>query len=286
MRGLRRNARSGVWTRGKARRAGAQAPAVLLALWLLLPAGWPTAAAAAGADHRAAPGSEPRRLLVQLRDTPPNDRPSFNRGSDRSYTVSTGGSGDRDDALPPGVPDNGSVVSTSNSTRQLRVGAGERVRVDLPVVQSLQFHVAAGGAPDKVFAPGTKGPNAGPSGAVTPGGAEGGDPVRGRVRVPASGVVYFEAVSAFAARFAISGSRVWIELVPLRAGSVQAPAVPGEAGAIVIQGAVGEWIALGDADVALGAKSLQPIASAPAPACLWVRVYPDGGPAAEAGRVR
>jgi hypothetical protein len=91
-------------------------------------------------------------------------------------------------------------------------------------------------------------------------------------------VVYFEAVSAFVARFTLHGARVQVELVPLRVDGVTAPWIDPagvHAGALVVQGRVGEWIALGDTQLPDNAKSLNATASPPAPASVWVRVFPD-----------
>ncbi len=213
------------------------------------------------------PDKKPRPLLIQVRDAPPTGRPSFHRGADRSYTVSTGGGGDRDDQQAEGVG-NAVTLGAGSLVRQIHVLEGERVRVDLPSVQSLQFHAparlpsagksasAAGAAPGKA--------NVGHAGSAYP--------------PSASGVVYFEGVSAFAARFGLQGLRVWIELTPLRAGSVAAPVAEGSfgpVGPIILQGRVGEWIALGDTDVLTSAKGLSATAEPVAPAAVWVRIYPQ-----------
>ncbi|SPJ16728.1 exported hypothetical protein [Burkholderiales bacterium] len=220
----------------------------------------------------------PRHLLVRVRDTPPHGAAAFHRERDGSYTVSTGGGGDRDDLAPAGAANNATIVSTTGSVRLVRVLEGERVRVDLPSVQSLQFHVpiAGGGAgTPRPAAPGGRTPSAG----ATPG-AAGGSAARSGSGPAASGVVFFEAVTAFVARFALAPPGVRIELEPLRAGSVAAPY--GGTGtdpppAVTLLGRVGEWIALGDSDVQAYGKSLNATAEPATPASVWVRVDPDPG---------
>jgi hypothetical protein len=205
----------------------------------------------------AAPG---RALLVQVRDTPPASGASFRHGADGSYTVSTGGSGATDDARPDPGADNGTTLSTGNSSRALRVREGDRVRVDLPAVQSLQFHVPASAH----AAPGGGAP--GGSGATAP-----------AARGPgATGVVSFEAVSAFAARFFLQGPRVRIELTPLRAGGVVAPMIGGADAprALGVEGPVGAWIALGDPELGGPGPSLTPTAAPSTTSGVWVRVVP------------
>lgn len=193
---------------------------------------------------------------------------SFQRARDRSFTVSTGGgAADERGREIGGIADNGAVVATNASVRELRVREGERLRIDLPSVQSLQFRL-----PGKSTA-------AGAGGAA--GASVGGASTRpaGAGAVPVSGVLSFEAVSAFVVRFALAGPGVRVELRPLRPGTVQAPLVdaggPG-AGLIVLQGALGEWIALGDPEVPTGLRSLNASAEPPAPAGTWVRVLRAG----------
>jgi hypothetical protein len=227
-------------------------------------------ACAAGA---AGSGAAPRHLLVQVRDTPPQGPASVRHGADGSYAVSTGGGGERDERGAQ-APDNGSTLSTTNSVRRVHILEGERVRLDLPAVQSLQFHVplpaGAGGAPRGAAAGGS---TAGGSAAAA--GGAGGTPGAGP---SASGVVYFDAVSAFAARFALAGSTVLIELTPLRAGTVAAPyAAAGGAPdrPVTVSGRVGTWIPLGDTDLQDPARNLSATAEPPRPASVWVRVDPE-----------
>jgi hypothetical protein len=223
--------------------------------------GAPAGAADAGGGRADGPG--PRHLLVQVRDTPPPASPSVRRARDRSYTVSTGDGGASDE--PADAVHNGTTLSTGAAVRQLTLLEGEPVRIDLPAVQSLQFHLPTTGA-----APPASAKGAGPS---------------------ASGVVFFEAVTAFRARFALVGSQVRIELAPLRTGTVLAP--PLGVGAedpprpLFVAGRIGQWIALGDTELAGSMRSLSVTADPPTPASLWVRVLPgvatDGAEPAEAG---
>jgi hypothetical protein len=235
-------------------------------------AGWlPLCAAALGAGPDAAAprgAHEARTLLVEVRDAAPGGHPSFDRAADRSYTVSTGGAGDRDEG--PGAASNGYVAGAGSGHWSVRAREGERLRVDLPSVQSLQFHV---GARPAGAAQGSA--SKGGAGAVLP---SGGVPV-GTAPSPGSsvaGVVYFEAVSAFAASFRLQGAKVFVELAPLQAGGVEAPWVaqgPRAPGPLVLEGRVGEWFSLGDTEVA-PSRGLSPIAEPPAPAPFWVRVTP------------
>lgn len=216
-------------------------------------------------EAAAQAGAQPRDLLVHVRDTAPGTRPNFLHERDRSYTVSTGSGADRDERDVAGAS-NAQVLSTSNSVRLVRVREGEPVRVDLPSVQTLQFHVPLG-------------KTASSSRAAAASGAGGGN-ASGRAPGPAaSGVVYFEAVSAFAARFALVGSNVRIELVPLQAGGVAAPFVATAGGegrrAVTLFGHVGEWIALGDVDLVSSGKSLSVTAEPASQPSVWVRVEPD-----------
>jgi len=216
-------------------------------------------------DAAAQAAPQPRNLLVRVRDTAPGTRPNFLHERDRSYTVSTGSGADRDEREDAGAG-NATVLSTSNSVRLVRVREGEPVRVDLPSVQTLQFHVPLGKA------------GASSRSAAAPGATAGKAPI-GALGSAASGVVYFEAVSAFAARFALAGGNVRIELVPLQAGGIAAPFVAGPGGesarAIRLFGKVGEWIALGDVDLVPSGKSLSVTAEPPSPPSVWVRVDPD-----------
>jgi hypothetical protein len=222
-----------------------------------------------------APDPVKRVLRVEVRDAPPGYGASFVHGADNSYTVSTGGSGASVDARTAPMPDNSATVSTGGAREALRVREGESVRVDLPAIQSLQFRVPAGargaaapsstGAASRTASAGSSSPSPGaPAGASV------------------SGIVSFEAVSAFVARFSVRGREVRIDLVPLHEGGVTAPWTT-QAGAdsvVVVTGLVGEWIALGDAIVPSGARRLSAGATgtatpAPASGAIWVRVTPD-----------
>ncbi len=211
------------------------------------------------------PAHPARRLVIQVRDAAPASRPAFHRGRDNSYTVATGNGADRDDRAD--APGNGTSLSTTAGVRLLHVREGERVRVDLPTVQSLQFHVpiSTPGAPGKANAA-----SPASAAAAAPGSASAGPST--------SGVVYFNAVAAFSARFALAGPDVRIELTPVRTGTVAAPLIaagaPGE-NVVRLVGRVGEWIALGDPEVQTGGKSLSPTAEPPSPASVWVRVDPE-----------
>ena len=230
----------------------------------------PAPAAAVPADP-----PPPRVLLVQVREHSADALGAARRGADNSYTVSTQGGGDRDTRAT--ADDNGSTVSTGGGVHVLRVLEGERLRVDLPAVQSLQFHVPAASLPGNASrtaatgAPGSRGAGAGSAGGAAA--AAAGSAV--------SGVVYFEAVAAFSVRFALDGARVRIELQPLQAGRVAAPLVLPSGATdpapvpMLISGRVGEWIALGDTALAGGARSLLPIAQAPSAPGVWVRVEPE-----------
>ena len=210
----------------------------------------------------AAPDAGPRPLRVQVRDSAPGETGSVRRGADGSTTVSTAGDGH---ATAAGPADNGTTLSTGSVLRELVVLEGEPVRVDLPAVQSLQFHVpmVRPGGPPAGAPPGTPpGPAAG-----TPAGA--------------AGVLYFEAVAAFSARFSISGNQAQVTLVPLRTGSVAAPWIDGagNTGAagtrpVVLAGRIGDWISLGDSNLPRGGRTLMPTAEPPLPAAVWVRVLP------------
>lgn len=223
------------------------AAALFLLGVLLLPQ-----AGAAGAGG-AAPA---RRLRIEVSDSPAAGGGSFQRSADGAYTVSTRSP---DGAAAPGrdAAGNGYTLSTGNGTREVMVLEGEAVRVDLPAVQSLQFHVP-------VTLPGQKSPAAAAASAAP----------------AASGVVTFEAVSAFSARFALVGDQVQVRLVPLRVGGVAAPyaAAGAPAAPLTLTGRVGQWMALGDTDVPRGGKTLVPTADPPAPASVWVRVRPGDQP--------
>lgn len=248
-------------------------------------------AATLTAAHGAGSGAPaPRHLLVQVRDTPPLGHAAVRHGADGSYTVSTGGSGERDERGAQ-APDNGTTLSTGNSVRRVHIVEGQRVRVDLPAVQSLQFHVplpaagngkrAAGASAGAASAGTTTGTNTGTT--ATASGTTTGAAASAAPSV--SGVVYFDSVAAFAARFALSGSTVRIELQPLRSGTVAAPyaaaAGDGADRPVVVVGRVGEWIALGDTDLQDPGATLNVTAEPPRPASVWVRVDPE---AAEAAR--
>lgn len=210
--------------------------------------------------HAGQAGQGPRSLLVRVRDTAPGATPNFLRERDGSYTVSTGQGGDRDLRAGAAAADNSTLLSTSSSVRVLRVREGEPVRVDLPQVQTLQFHVPTG----KSTAPSQSARASGAARALTP---------------SAAGVVFFEAVASFSARFALMGDSVRIELVPMQAGGVAAPfAVAGGAEsvrAVTLVGRAGEWIALGDSDLVTSGQSLSVTAELPSQPTVWVRVDPD-----------
>ena len=223
-------------------------------------------------------GPGPRALLIQVRDTAPGtDHPNFLRERNGAYTVSTGSGGDVDERPSASAPNNSMVVSTTSSVRLVRLREGEPVRVDLPAVQTLQFHVPTGkgaGAPR----PKGGGSTTQPATGSAPGpGALG---ASGASTSAASSVVFYEAVTAFAARFALVGSGgVRIDLVPLQAGTVAAPFAVGPGGQsmhpVVLFGRVGEWIALGDADLVSSGKALTPTAEPPSLPSVWVRVVLD-----------
>jgi hypothetical protein len=204
---------------------------------------------------------DPQQLIVEVRLSAPQHDLAFDRRDDRSYTVSTGGAGSRDSR---GGASNSQVLETMASVQSFRVRAGEACRVDLPSVQTLQFHVPAPGASAAKPAA-----TAGASGA----GAAG-------VAPSVAGVVAFESVSAFAVRFSVSGNTVTARLQALQLGGVSAPMIGGNAARtpLVLHGTVGAWMALGDTDV-LPAWGLTPTADAPTPAQVWVRVRPDPGEA-------
>ena len=251
------------WLCGPRRNLGA----VLACTWLLL-GGAPV--------HAVDPGQAPQRLLIRVRDSAPGARPNFMHERDRSYTVSTGAGEDRDERVGTAATNNATVVSTSTSVRLLRVLEGEAVRVDLPSLQTLQFHVPLGNRAASTHASG------GAAASSTPGATSGaaGASAAGTAGGSASGVVYFEAVSAFAARFALVGSNgVRIELEPLQAGGVAAPFAVAPGGqsvrAVTLLGRVGEWIALGDNDLVTSGKSLTATAQPPSQPTVWVRVEPD-----------
>jgi hypothetical protein len=249
------------------------------------------AAGTASGAAFAGPGAPPRHLLVQVRDTPPQGPAAIRHGADGSYSLSTGSGADRDDrgAL---APDNATVLSTSNRLRRVHLVEGERVRVDLPAVQSLQFHLSQSSSTSTSTGKGAAAPTGGARGAAgssassAPAGAgstgstgstgnASGSGSAGASGAAVSGVVYFEAVSAFAARFTVAGPAVHIELTPLRRGGVAAPYAAGAAGAdapVTITGRLGEWIALGDTDLGDTAKSLSVTADPASPASVWVRV--------------
>jgi hypothetical protein len=243
------------------------------------------AALAGASGAAAAAGDDGARVwILQVRDTPPDGRASFARGADRSYSVSTGGAGERDDS---GAAGNGYAIGAGNIQRQMRVREGERLRVDLPAVQSLQFHVppgppsaaGAGAGAARAAAATGRAPSTGaaPPAANAPGTGPG-----------ASAVVYFDSVAAFAASLHVSGTRVHIDLVPLRVGGVEAPLIGGanpNKAPVAAEGRLGEWIALGDAELP-PVRSLSPTPEPPSPASVWVRVLPDSESGDDAPAVR
>jgi len=212
-------------------------------------------AASAAAPPPPPPPPEPRHLLIDVRDTPPSRDAPSGRGADGSFSVSTGDSPDAGDRAG-----NGTTLATNSTLRHVRVTEGERIRVDLPSVQSLQFHVPIAPGRGTASAPGV----------TSAGGAAAG--------AGASGVVYFEGVSAFAARFFVDGKRVTVELIPLRLGSIEAPFVPvtnGPSGSVLTGGLLGQWLPLGDAGGQAPGRALTETADAPSPASVWVRVSLD-----------
>ena len=235
---------------------------------------------AATAFVPAAAGDAPphRRLLVEVRDTPPQRAGGIRHGADGSYSVSTG-AGDTDERA--NADDNSTTLSTGNSVRRLHIAEGERVRVDLPSVQSLQFHVpvpggATGKASGKPAATAGAGGAGGVSGAASASGSTGSANAAGSAP-SVSGVVTFSAVSAFAARFALAGSTVLVELTPLQVGTVSAPyAAAGAAPAkVIVQGRVGQWISLGDTELSNPRTSLNTTPEPITPGSVWVRVQLD-----------
>lgn len=229
--------------------------------------------------HAAAAPAAPRALLVQVRDTPPSAGASFRRGQDNSYTVSTGGTGASEDARPNPGPDNSTTVSTGNARRVLRLLEGERVRVDLPAVESLQFHVPLG-ARGAAGRPGSAGtavlPAASSGGSADASSADGAGASAAGAGPGATGVLTFASVAAFSARFYLQGERVRVELTPLRAGGVAAPLVGGTDAPrpVTVMGTVGAWFALGDPDLASPARQLTPGAAPAGASGVWVRVLP------------
>lgn len=232
---------------------------------------------AATAVVPAAAGDAPpyRRLLVEVRDTPPQRAGGIRHGADGSYSVSTG-AGDTDERA--NADDNSTTLSTGNSVRRLHIAEGERVRVDLPSVQSLQFHVPVpGGATGKASGkPAATAGAGGVSGAASASGSTGSANAAGSAP-SVSGVVTFSAVSAFAARFALAGSTVLVELTPLQVGTVSAPyAAAGAAPAkVIVQGRVGQWISLGDTELSNPRTSLNTTPEPITPGSVWVRVQLD-----------
>lgn len=222
----------------------------------------------------AAPGAGGHRLAVHVRDAAPDSRPSFHRGRDNSYTVSTGGGGDRDDRLDE-RPDNGYVVGVHGAERVVHLAEGEAVRVDLPGLQSIQFHLPLSAA--SAHGPGAAAKPAASSAApvsATGSSAAGAAGSAGESAPSAAGVVYFDSVRACVARFYLDGAKVEIRLKPLRGGTLgapHAPAGPADAAEVRLHGALGAWIALGDDEVA-PAKSLNATALPATPASVWVRV--------------
>lgn len=242
----------------------------------------------------------PRHLLVEVRDTPPHSAAAIRHGADGSYSVSTG-SGGSDDTVGPA--DNSTTLSTGNSVRRVHIMEGERVRVDLPSVQSLQFHMPVPGASAGAAKPATGATGTGAMGrsparvnatgmaagtgstaAAGASGAAGTSAAAGTATTAAStpsvsGVVTFEAVGAFAARFALAGPTVRVELTPLPSGTISAPyAVAGAGSApstVIVQGRVGQWIALGDTELSSPSRNLNVTADPVRPASVWVRVQPD-----------
>jgi hypothetical protein len=219
-----------------------------------------------------------RPLLVRVSDHAPGSQGGMLRGIDNSWTLSTSGAGRSSDGSVQG---NAMTLSTSPGERVLHLLEGERFVLDLPAVQSLQFHVPIP-QPGGASTPAGKAPHAtaAPAAVVAAGSA----PVPG-----VQGIVYFEAVTAFSARVRLQGRRVLLELKPVLAGSVRAPqeaqaSVPavttvtsaGQPAAITVEFEIGKWAGLGGGD---GEASASPGARlSPAPAtsdALWIRVDPD-----------
>ncbi len=213
----------------------------------------------------AQPDRPALRLVVTVREDSPSDRRQVQTDADGSVTVSTGRGRERESRgrESRGDDDRSTTVATADRSRRLQAVEGDRVRIDLPAIQSVRFRVPATGAGTGARA------RASPA---APGAAS----AAGSAAPVAGGVVYFESVAAFAARFAIAGQRVVIELTPLRQDTVAAYA---EAPATVsVQGPIGEWIALGDADPRSGHQGAD---AGPAPASyrgVWVRVEIDPSP--------
>lgn len=214
-----------------------------------------------------------RELLVEVRDTPPQAQGGFDRAADNSYTVSTGSAGDRDRSGNDAGSNPGYTLATGNSSRVVHIREGERVRVDLPAVQSLQFHVPAPNGSSKSGAKGSAASTANSPASSTS--TTQSTSQSSKQGPSVSGVVYFQAVSAFAARFAVHGTQVRVDLTPLAAGGVSAPFAAADGGGarpVFVTGTLGEWISLGDTEMSLPGKSLSLTAEPPAPASIWVRV--------------
>jgi len=258
-------------------RGPARAVPVALALAFLL---WH--ASATGADGATTP-----TLLVHWRSSPPEEmRPqAARRGADGSWSVSTSGAtgasysaGNNPEAARPD-PGNEMVLATREGERVVRLREGEAVLIDLPAVQSLQFRralPAAGGSGGA-----SAGTSASPSAGT--GSAAAGSTAAGSAGNSASGVVYFESVAAFTARFHIAGQRVRIELVPRLSGTVRAP-VPGAgegSGSVTVEGPLGNWIALGGG---AGASDRGLSAAPPTQDAVWLRVEVERGGDAGAAR--
>jgi hypothetical protein len=205
-------------------------------------------------DRVAGAPVQARVLIVHVSDRAPGAQGGYRRSADNSWTVSTTGSGSP--ASPP-PPDNSVTLSTSSGERVLRLLEGERFLLDLPSVQSLQFRVPVAAAPARTPAPA-------------------GAPSRAAVSPSAEGVVYFEAVSAFAARLRVQGRKVQIELTPVLPGTVRAPIEPqapvparAQAGeSITVESELGRWKGLGGGEGAPGSLSAAP----PTEDALWIRV--------------
>ncbi|HEX7156090.1 MAG TPA: hypothetical protein VF229_02685 [Burkholderiaceae bacterium] len=204
-----------------------------------------------------------RRLAVTLREDPPADGPQVHAGADGSVTVSTAREREPRGRESPADDDRSTTVATASRSRRLQVVEGEQVRIDLPATQSIRFRIPAGGG-------------AGRPASASPG-VPGATTASGGAAAVAGGVVTFESVTAFAARFAIAGRTVVIELTPLRQGAVAAyPEAPAAAS---VRGSLGEWIALGTAGPPSGPQDAGAASEPTSYAGVWVRVELDPAPA-------
>ena len=209
--------------------------------------------------HDPVPAGAPRILVVHLLDHAPASAEGLRRGSDGSWTLSTGGAGGGANA----PRDNGSTLSTSSGERVLRVREGERFLLELPSVQSLQFRVPVTTAAKAGSAAGSSATGAAGSQAAPPG-------------PTAEGVVYFDAVASFAARLRLQGSHARLELQPVLAGTVRAPFDAPAPPPVPVELELGRWQGLGGGEGTPGRLSAAPATED----ALWIRVEPEAsGPA-------